>query len=112
MSGGLTASLDRWQRKRCQSSFCGDNISRNLMESTCYWRRWFGFGATRCGFLLLYQYDERTLSSIRALCLLLLSWRNKRSADLAQVGFGSELSFRMLRVKSSRLSVCIVNTGS
>ena len=42
------------------------------------------------GFLLLYQYDERTLSSIRALCLLLLFWRNKRSADLAQGGFGLE----------------------
>ena len=63
--------------------------------------------STRDGFLLVYQYGERTLSSIRALRLLLVSWRDKRSADLAQVGFRC----RTFLIKSTSLSVCIINTG-
>ena len=55
----------------------------------------------------MYQYGERTLSSIRALRLLFVLWRSKGSTDLALLGFG----YRTFRVKSSSLSVCIVNTG-
>ena len=30
-SGGIATSLNRWQQKRCRSSFCGNIIARTLM---------------------------------------------------------------------------------
>ena len=63
--GGVTASWDRWQRKRCHSSCCGDGATRNLMGSLLVTTDVvYVAGGQQDQFLLLYQYNERALSSI------------------------------------------------